>query len=61
MLLFQHIQPQAYFQKQPDAVATDFMGDIAKGLGRELTAEERVALGAPPTPEDVDVDIITRD
>lgn len=54
-----HIQPQAYITKKPDAVSTDFIGDIIAKLGRELTPEEKAALDVRD--EDVDVDIITRD
>ena len=57
--LCMHIQPQAYFKKQPDAVNTDFISDILAKLGRELTPEEKLALNVPDN--DVDVDTITRD
>jgi hypothetical protein len=53
-----HIQPGAYFTKKPDAVSTDFIGDIMQKLGRELTPEEKMALDVP---DDGDVDIITRE
>jgi hypothetical protein len=55
-----HIQPQAYFKKQPDAVNTDFISEIMSKLGRELTPEEKLALNVPEK-EDVDIDTITRD
>ena len=53
-----HIQPQAYFKKQVDAVNTDFISDILAKLGRELTPEEKLALNVP---DEVDIDTITRD
>ena len=55
-----HIQPQAYITKKPDAVSTDFIGDIITKLGRELAPEEKAALNVPNNEED-DVDIISRD
>jgi hypothetical protein len=58
--LCKHIQPQAYFKKQADAVNTDFISDILAQLGRELTPEEKLALNVPDDNKD-DVDIITRD
>ena len=55
-----HIRPEAYFNKDKNISRdTDFIANIEAGLGRELTAKEKIDLAADDS-DDVDVDIIER-
>lgn len=57
------MRPEAYFEKEATNISTDFLEDVVAMVGRELSPEEKIALGVNNDSVDLteeDVDIIER-
>lgn len=53
-----HIRPEAYIDKDESTIgsnkSTDFLGDVASMIGRDLSSNEKLMLNWNPEEDDID-------